>query len=65
MSLAYRAFINRELPIVERACTSKTSYVSQSEARNLLRHGRHAGSGMEPYHCQFCGFWHVGHRRRR
>jgi hypothetical protein len=35
MSLAYRAFINRELPIAERACTSKAAYLTQSEARGV------------------------------
>ena len=62
--LAYRQFINRELPRVERSCTSKAMFVSRREAANLGRHGRGTDGAMKPYHCSTCGAWHLGHRRR-
>ena len=65
MSLDYRQFINRDLPIVERGCTSKAAFVSRGEARSLVRHGRFSSGNLEPYHCRTCGLWHLGHHRRR
>jgi hypothetical protein len=60
----YRTLINRNLPLVERACTSKAAYVSQREARFVSRHGRHGNGQLEPYRCGNCDLWHLGHRRR-
>ena len=65
VSVVYRTLVNRELPLVERACTSKAGFVSRAEARALLRHGRHVDGSMDPYRCRFCELWHLGHRRRR
>lgn len=61
----YRQLVNRNLPLVERGCTSKAGFVSRSEARNLSRRGRTIGGGLEAYHCQWCDLWHLGHPRRR
>jgi hypothetical protein len=61
----YRAFINRDLPIRERACGSKAAYVSRGEARSTVRHGRRQDGSLAPYRCRFCTLWHLGHRRRR
>jgi hypothetical protein len=63
-SLAYRDFVNRDLPIRERACESKAVYVTRGEARQRLRAGRRVDGAMKPYRCRFCVQWHVGHRRR-
>jgi hypothetical protein len=60
----YRTLINRELPYVERSCTSKIWYESRGEARNAARHGRRSNGRLHPYHCQICHQWHLGHRHR-
>jgi hypothetical protein len=62
--LDYRLFVNRDLPIRERACGSKAVYVTRDEARHRIRAGRHVDGTMKPYHCRFCAQWHLGHRRR-
>lgn len=59
----YKTFINRDLPPVERGCTSKAVFVSRREARSLSRHARHGSGQLAPYHCQVCDLWHLGHRR--
>jgi hypothetical protein len=61
----YRRFINRDLPLIERGCTSKAAFVSRREARSLVRSGRRSDGSLDPYHCGVCGHWHLGHRRRR
>jgi len=58
-----RTLVNRDLPPVERACTSKVTYFGRREAR-AAAHGRHSDGQLRPYHCEFCGLWHLGHRRR-
>jgi len=60
----YRLFINRDLPIRERACESKAVYVSRRDARSHARHGRRQDGSLAPYRCRFCSLWHLGHRRR-
>jgi len=60
----YRLYINRDLPIQERACTSKAGFTTRAEARSMARHGRHIGGRLAPYHCWFCDLWHLGHPRR-
>jgi len=64
-TLAYRLYVNRDLPIRDRACESKAVYVTRGEARQQLRGGRRMDGAMKPYRCRFCDGWHVGHRRRR
>jgi hypothetical protein len=61
----YRQFINRNLPIRERACESKTVYVSRGDARSSARNGRRQDGSLAPYHCRYCSLWHLGHRRHR
>ncbi len=61
----YRLFVNRDLPIRERACESKAVYVTRADARSTARHGRHSDGALAPYHCRFCSMWHLGHRRQR
>jgi hypothetical protein len=63
-AVGYRQFINRNLPMQERGCTSKAVYLSRREARSLVRHGRRGHAGLHPYRCRFCGSWHLGHARR-
>ena len=57
--------VNRQLPRLERSCLTKARFVSRDEARALARHGRHRDGQLSPYHCLYCGLWHLGHRRRR
>jgi hypothetical protein len=60
----YHQFINRNLPLVERGCSSKALFVSRREAQNLARNGRRADGRVHPYRCRTCDGWHLGHRRR-
>lgn len=63
-AIPYRQFINRDLPPVERGCTSKAVYISRREARSTSRHGRGQDGSLRPYRCRFCDGWHLGHPRR-
>lgn len=63
-ALAYREFVNRNLPTRDRACASKAVCLTRSDARQRVRAGRHIDGAMKPYHCRFCSMWHLGHRRR-
>lgn len=63
-TLTYRQYVDRDLPIRDRACESKAVYLTRGEARSQLRGGRRMDGSMKPYHCRFCDGWHVGHRRR-
>lgn len=49
-----------------RSCRDKVRLDSRAEAR-LAAHGieRREGDRLQPYHCRFCGHWHVGHPTRR
>jgi hypothetical protein len=65
MTVDYHLFINRNLPPLERGCTSKAMFVSRREARAQVRHGRQGDGSVKPYHCGHCDHWHLGHRRHR
>ena len=41
-------------------CERKHKYALRSYA---LRKSN-SMPGVEPYKCQYCGFWHIGHNRR-
>jgi hypothetical protein len=60
----YRQFVNRDLPLPERGCSSKAVFITRSEAKHLARHGRHSDGTLRPYRCRRCAGWHLGHRRR-
>ena len=55
----YLSFINRDLPLREKVCTSKIPYVSRREATTTTQRQE----SVKPYRCQFCTSWHVGHQR--
>jgi hypothetical protein len=61
--ISYRQLVNRDLPRVERGCTSKAIFVSRGEARSSARRNRRNDGAQHPYHCRFCNWWHLGHRR--
>ena len=63
MITAYRDLIDRQLPRIERSCTSKVAYAARREAASYARHGRHQDGSLRPYHCTYCDGWHLGHRR--
>jgi hypothetical protein len=64
MSLdSYRELINRDLPLMDRGCTSKGVFISRREARSMGRHGRSQDGALHPYRCRYCEGWHLGHRR--
>jgi hypothetical protein len=63
-AIGYRQFVNRNLPIRERACMSKAVFLSRREALNRIGHGHRGYAGLKPYRCQWCDGWHLGHARR-
>jgi hypothetical protein len=63
-AVGYRQFINRNLPMQERGCTSKAVYLTRREAKSLVRNGRRGYAGLKPYRCRWCSGWHLGHPRR-
>jgi len=63
MNVIYRQLINRDLPRVDRGCTSKAVYISRQEARAYARRNRHSDGSVHPYHCRSCDWWQLGHRR--
>jgi hypothetical protein len=48
---------------MDRSCLSKvrhyTRQAAQEKANRLI--ANQGETNIEPYHCQFCGGWHVGH----
>ena len=62
--LVYRQFINRDLPRLERGCTSKAMFISRREAVSATRRGHRGDGALHPYHCGNCAGWHLGHPRR-
>lgn len=53
----------------QRSCAGKISYVSRRHAKTELKRweGVRRGPSIgrpEPYHCQHCDQWHLGHRPR-
>ena len=60
----YRLYINRDLPLIERGCTSKAAFEGRREARAIANHSRNRNGSLRPYHCSNCDLWHIGHRRR-
>jgi hypothetical protein len=50
----------------ERSCLRKINYKSEQRAIEACRRMARKGSeGLEPYLCQFCGDWHIGHAEHR
>src|SRR5438067_6541720 len=47
--LAYRQLINRDLPKVERSCTSKAMFISRREAVSSTRRGHRGDGALHPY----------------
>jgi hypothetical protein len=64
MTADYRQFINRDLPLVERGCTSKVAFESRREA-GVVSHRAGGNGRLRPYHCRNCEGWHLGHSRQR
>jgi hypothetical protein len=62
---AYTLLVERPIGREERSCASKVPFSSRREARSRVRHGHGQDGTLRPYHCQFCGEWHLGHRPRR
>jgi hypothetical protein len=63
--ISYRQFINRDIPLTERGCTSKAIFLSRGEARTSARRNRRNDGSLRPYHCRTCDWWHLGHQRHR
>ena len=62
--ISYRQFINRDLPLVERGCTSKALFITRAEAKSSSRRNRRDDGSVRPYRCRYCDGWHLGHGRR-
>lgn len=46
----------------ETSCAGKHQHRNRAKAiKRLVRMGRHHRF-MQPYHCAFCGQWHIGHQ---
>ncbi len=49
-----------------RSCRDKARFASRGEARLAARSmERREGGRLNPYHCRFCGAWHIGHAMAR
>lgn len=53
-----------------RSCLLKRPYESETEALRVIKDIVKAGkmarfTGFQPYKCNFCPHWHVGHNRRK
>lgn len=65
-----RHFHKREsIPHVETDC-GKRGYRGRASAERAVKSTRYQGmydadAGLHAYHCQDCGYWHVGHAWRR
>jgi len=53
----------RLLNRIDRSCASKRQHLSKSEALIHAGNLRNNGQDVEVYECQFCGGWHVGHKK--
>lgn len=42
-------------------CVGKHPYAAADTA---WRVARRQGHGLTAYRCRFCGFWHIGHKKR-
>ena len=62
---AYTLLTERPMNRLERSCSSKTPFASRREARSRVSGGRNQDGTLKPYHCEFCGAWHLGHTPRR
>jgi chromosome segregation ATPase len=52
----------RTMELENGSCTGKVRHTSHHEARDeSKRILDRSGEDVRPYHCQFCGFFHVGH----
>ena len=63
MGQLYLAYVNRQLPRLERGCTSKAAFGTRREAKAYARQGRLQDGSLSPYHCGYCDLWHLAHRR--
>lgn len=55
---------------LHRSCLGKRPYADEEEARATARQIRKQGklarfTGLEPYKCRHCEYWHLGHRKRK
>ncbi len=44
-------------------CSGKVKHLTQTRAIIALKKIRNAG--LSPYHCPFCGKWHIGNDRNK
>ncbi|MDY7027968.1 MAG: hypothetical protein SVR04_06700 [Spirochaetota bacterium] len=51
--------------IRRRSCEGKVRHESLEAAKIACREMRRQGEIVRPYHCRFCGGYHVGHYNRR
>lgn len=49
----------------ERSCEGKVQHETREAADQAARVLRQRGDVVRPYHCWYCGCWHVGHKRTR
>ena len=52
------------LRMYEKSCNKKRQFFTERECRNTIKMiSRSTGRDeLEPYKCEFCGWWHLGHK---
>lgn len=45
-------------------CVTGKSQYTRVGAKEARDHGKMVGRNVRPYHCEHCGLYHLGHRRR-
>lgn len=43
------------------ASCAKIAFHTRADAKRAARHVKTQTGRMRPYHCETCGFWHLGH----
>lgn len=67
--LSVREILTGELsdsarPVYERQCAGKRPYRSKQDVKRAnKKFAAHGGAVLRPYHCQWCGSFHLGGRR--
>jgi hypothetical protein len=48
--------------VLWRTCERKAKYVDRASAKKTAKLVRRfsGGSPVKAYHCEFCGYWHIG-----
>ena len=45
-------------------CGTKKKYKNLRHATHVAKRRSNKSKGIEAYQCKFCGYWHIGHKRK-